>query len=84
MFLSLEAMAQLGGIASATEEGGGGILAAIEGAEFHEVPLPGERLTVSVRVLKTFGPLTLVEGRVTAGERVVATATLTLRVGRLV
>lgn len=76
-------MAQLGGIASATEEGGGGILAAIEGAEFHEIPVPGDRLTVSVRVVKAFGPLALVEGNVSTGERLVATATITLRIGRL-
>ncbi len=83
IFLCIEAMAQLGGIASATGEGGGGILAAIDRAEFHEEPVPGDCLLVSVRVLKTFGPLSMIEGDVSSGERIVATATVTLKIGRL-
>lgn len=83
IFLCIEAMAQLGGIASAVGEGGGGILAAIDRAEFHEQPMPGDRLSVSVRVLKAFGPLSMVEGTVSSGEKVVATATITLKIGRL-
>ena len=83
IYLCVEAMAQLGGIASATEEGGGGVLAAIERAEFHGVPVEGDRLEVAVRVVKSFGPLSLVEGTVSADDRLVANATITLKIGRL-
>lgn len=83
IYLCVEAMAQLGGIASATEEGGGGILAAIERAEFHDAAEEGDRLEVTVRVVKAFGPLSLVEATVTTNERLVASATITLKIGRL-
>lgn len=82
MLLCIEAMAQLGGIAAATDEGGGGILAAIDRAELREAPAPGDSLIVTVRVVRAFGPLNLIEGRVSADGRVLADATMTLRVGR--
>jgi 3-hydroxyacyl-[acyl-carrier-protein] dehydratase len=79
-FLLVEAIAQLGGIAAAREEGGGGILAAIDRAEFHGVPTAGGTLDISVRVVKSFGPLHLVEGEVSADGKILATATVTLKV----
>lgn len=80
-FLMVEAVAQLGGIAAGREEGGGGILAAIDRAEFQETPKPGDTLTISVRIVKSFGPLHLVEGEVSADGRIIATARVTLKVG---
>ena len=79
-FLLVEAIAQLGGIASARKEGGGGVLAAIDRAEFQGRPMAGDILTIAVRVVKSFGPLHLVEGEVSAGGKRVATATVTLKV----
>lgn len=82
-FLLVEAIAQLGGIASAREEGGGGVLAAIDRAEFQGRPMAGDILTIAVRIVKSFGPLHLVEGEVSADGKVVATATVTLKVGKM-
>ncbi len=79
-FMLVEAIAQLGGIAAAREDGGGGILAAIDHAEIHDVPKAGDTLTISVRIVKSFGPLHLVEGEVSADGKSVATATVTLKV----
>jgi 3-hydroxyacyl-[acyl-carrier-protein] dehydratase len=80
-FFLVEAMAQLGGIAASREEGGGGILAAIERAEFKGTPVAGDILTISVRIIKSFGQLHLVEGEVRVGDKQLATAIITLKVG---
>lgn len=77
----VEAMAQLGGIAAAREEGGGGILAAIEQAEFGGMIKSGDSLTISVRIVKTFGQLHLVEGEALCDGVKLAGARLTLKVG---
>jgi 3-hydroxyacyl-[acyl-carrier-protein] dehydratase len=82
-FLFVEAIAQLGGIAAGREAGGGGILAAIDRAEFQGAPMAGDTLIISVRVVKSFGPLHLVEGEVSADGKIVATARVTLKVGTL-
>jgi 3-hydroxyacyl-[acyl-carrier-protein] dehydratase len=74
-------MAQLGGIAAAREEGGGGILAAIEQAEFSGSIKAGDSLTISVKIVKTFGQLHLVEGEVLCDGVKLAGARLTLKVG---
>ena len=79
----MESVAQLGGIAAAREGDGGGILAAIDRAAFHGTVSNGGTLTVSVRIVKAFGPLHLVEGEVAAGNGTVATVTLTLKTGPL-
>ncbi len=79
-FFFVEAIAQLGGIAVAREQGGGGVLAAIDRAEFHGVASSGDTLTISVRVVKSFGPLHLVEGEVSADGKKLADATVTLKV----
>jgi 3-hydroxyacyl-[acyl-carrier-protein] dehydratase len=77
----VEAIAQLGGIAAGKEEGGGGILAAIERAEFQGVAATGDSLTISVRIVKSFGQLHLVEGEVFREGVKLAGATVTLKVG---
>jgi 3-hydroxyacyl-[acyl-carrier-protein] dehydratase len=81
--LLIEAMAQLGGIAAGQREGEGGILAAFDRAELPEVVEPGERVTVTVRIIKAFGRLFLVEGTAKANGSVIARADLTLAVGSL-
>ncbi|AJE04961.1 hydroxymyristoyl-ACP dehydratase [Geobacter pickeringii] len=81
--LLVESVAQLGGIAAAREGDAGGILAAIDRAEFHGIIANGESLTVTARIAKSFGPLHLVEGEVTGDGGTVATITLTLKVGPL-
>jgi 3-hydroxyacyl-[acyl-carrier-protein] dehydratase len=81
--LLVESVAQLGGIAAAREGDGGGILAAIDRADFRGAVRSGATLSVCVRIVKSFGPLHLVEGEVRADGETVATATLTLKVGAL-
>ena len=79
----LEAMAQLAGVASGCGEGEGGFLATIDHAEFLGDPLPGDTLLVTVRVVKGFGRLFLLEGEVIADGRKLASATLTLGIGAI-
>lgn len=82
-FFLLEAIAQLGGIAAGREEGGGGILAAIERAEFDNGIMAGDTLLFSVRIVKSFGQLQLVEGEVMSDGVKRGSATLTLKVGTM-
>lgn len=78
----LEAIAQLGGIAAATEKEEGGFLASIDHAEFFGEVRAGDCIIVAVRIIKSFGRLFLLEGEAcVAGERV-ATARLALAVGK--
>ncbi len=79
--LLLESMAQLGGIAAATREGEGGFLASIDHAEFHREARAGDRLDITVRIVKSFGRLFLLEGTACVAEENLATARLTLGVG---
>jgi 3-hydroxyacyl-[acyl-carrier-protein] dehydratase len=81
--LLVESVAQLAGIATIRQDGEGGFLAAIDRAEFGRVPLIGDVLTVTARVLKAFGRLFLVEGEVSCGEIRLLKVQLTLGVGRL-
>jgi 3-hydroxyacyl-[acyl-carrier-protein] dehydratase len=81
--LLVECIAQLAGILTIQEEGEGGFLAAIDRADFSGTPLTGDQLSVSVRVVKSFGRLFMVEGEVACDGRTLATARLTLGVGRL-
>lgn len=81
--LLVESVAQLGGIAAAREGDAGGILAAIDRAEFHGAVPNGTTLTVTARIAKSFGSLHLVEGEVAGDGGRVATMTLTLQVGPL-
>jgi 3-hydroxyacyl-[acyl-carrier-protein] dehydratase len=81
--LLLESMAQLGGIAAATEKGEGGFLASIDHAEFSREVRAGDRLLVSVRIVKSFGRLFLMEGEVFVSGEKIAMAQLTLGVGKV-
>src|SRR5664279_3514745 len=81
--LLVETVAQLAGIVTIRQDGEEGFLAAIDQAEFSRIPLVGDVLTISARVLKAFGRLFLVEGEVSCGENVVLKVQLTLGVGRL-
>ena len=79
--LLVEAMAQLAGVVAIETEGEIGSLAAIDRAELL-VPLStGDRLTISVRIVKRFGRLILCDGEITRAGETVATALLTLGVG---
>jgi 3-hydroxyacyl-[acyl-carrier-protein] dehydratase len=79
----LECIAQLAGIASIHEEGDGGFLASIDHAEFEGEVMPGDTLTITARVLKTFGRLVLIEGDVASKEHTLIRAQLTLGIGKL-
>lgn len=81
--LLIEMVAQTAGIAAVERQGDGGFLAAVDQARFVRPPQTGETLEVSVRVLKSFGRLCLLEGEVTAGEETLLQVTLTLGVGPL-
>ena len=81
--LLVESVAQLAGIVTIQQDGEEGFLASINQAEFSRVPLIGDVLTVTARVLKTFGRLFMVEGEVSCGESQLLKVQLTLGVGRL-
>jgi len=81
--LLVEAVAQLSGIAAVERQGEGGFLAAIDRAHFGRPPALGETLEVEARVVKTFGRLCLMEGRVTVADEELVHVTLTLGIGPL-
>jgi 3-hydroxyacyl-[acyl-carrier-protein] dehydratase len=81
--LLIESVAQLAGILTISEEGEGGFLAAIDRAEFTGAPQAGDILTIIARVIKSFGRLFMVEGRVSCEQNTLLTVQLTLGVGRL-
>lgn len=78
----VEAMAQLGGVAVGNK-GEGGFLAAIDSAELLGSPLPGDRLRVTVKVVKSFGRLHMMEGEVVVDSRLLARAAFTLGMGKI-
>jgi 3-hydroxyacyl-[acyl-carrier-protein] dehydratase len=79
----LESMAQLGGIAAADREGEGGFLAAIDRARFHRRVRAGDRIVITVCIVKSFGRLYLLEGEARVDSELVATAALTLGIGMI-
>jgi 3-hydroxyacyl-[acyl-carrier-protein] dehydratase len=81
--LLLESMAQLGGIAATEQEGEGGFLAAIDRASFLRRVRAGDRIVFTVRIVKSFGRLFLLEGEAHVGDELVATAALTLGIGMI-
>lgn len=81
--LMLEAIAQLGGIVSVDQKGEGGFLAAVDNAEFSGVAKDGDTLTISARVVKSFGRLFLIEGEVNSGKTCLLKACMTLGIGKL-
>lgn len=83
LMLLIESIAQLAGIAVAREKDEGGFIAGIDRAEFSGRISAGDRVMITVRVIKSFGRLHLCEGEATVeGERV-ASAALTLGIGRI-
>ena len=81
--LLVESVAQLSGIVTITAEGEGGFLASIDRAEFFGSPRSGDLLTISTRVVKSFGRLFMIEGSVCCHDRTLLAVQLTLGVGRL-
>lgn len=79
----IEAVAQLAGILTIQEEGEGGFLAAIDQALFSNEVAVGDVLTISARVIKAFGRLFMVSGKITCDEKILLEVQLTLGVGRL-
>jgi 3-hydroxyacyl-[acyl-carrier-protein] dehydratase len=79
----IEAVAQLAGIVVAREGDEGGFLASIDHADFSATASAGESLTVSARVIKSFGRLFLVDGNVVSGSDRLLSVQLTLGVGKL-
>ena len=81
--LMIECVAQLAGIVVAQSEGEGGFLASIDHAEYSGLAAVGDLLTVSVRLIKSFGRLFMVEGNVVSGAEQLLAVQLTLGVGKL-
>lgn len=81
--LLLECIAQLAGVTAGHVEGEGGFLASIDHAEFGDSVVAGDTLVISVRVIKSFGRLVMVEGDVVCNGRQLVTARMTLGMGRL-
>lgn len=81
--LLVEAVAQLSGIAAVERQGEGGFLATVDQARFGRAPQLGETLDVEARVIKAFGRLCLMEGRVTVDGEELLCVTLTLGIGPL-
>lgn len=79
--LLVEAMAQLGGIASARQEVRGGVLAALKRVVLPAAVRPDARLTVSARIVGSFGRMVQVEGEVHEHGELLASATITLALG---
>jgi len=79
----LEGLAQLAGVATVQNEGEGGFLATIDHAEFLTPYVHGDTLEFTVKVLKSFGRLFMIEGEVKAAGQVLVRAVLTLGVGAL-
>ncbi|MFZ2950795.1 MAG: hypothetical protein WA003_15070 [Desulfuromonadaceae bacterium] len=81
--LMIESVAQLAGITVAQADGEGGFLASIDHAVFSATASAGEILTVSVRVVKSFGRLFMVEGDVISGAGQLLSVQLTLGIGKV-
>jgi len=81
--LLVEAVAQLSGIAAMEQQQDGGFLAAVGQARFGRAPQLGETLEVTVRIIKFFGRLCLVEGQVMVDDEELLHITLTLGIGSL-
>jgi 3-hydroxyacyl-[acyl-carrier-protein] dehydratase len=81
--LMVESIAQLGGIASISESGEGGFIAAIDTAEFLGDAMDGDTLEVSAHIVKSFGRLYMLEGSVKRDGCSLLEARLTLGIGKL-
>jgi 3-hydroxyacyl-[acyl-carrier-protein] dehydratase len=81
--LLVECVAQLAGIIAGHDQGEGGFLAALDRTEFLGDVREGDTLTVSARMIKSFGRLCLLEGEVRAGAVPLLKTALTIGIGRL-
>jgi 3-hydroxyacyl-[acyl-carrier-protein] dehydratase len=81
--LMIECVAQLAGIVVAQREGESGFLASIDHAEFFGTAAVGGLLTISARVIKSFGRLFMIEGNVFSGADQLLSVQLTLGAGKL-
>ncbi|MDD2580897.1 MAG: hotdog domain-containing protein [Desulfuromonadaceae bacterium] len=79
----IESVAQLAGIVVAQTEDEGGFIASIDHALFSCPATVGDLLTVSARVIKSFGRLFMIEGNVTSDADQLLSVQLTLGVGKL-
>ncbi len=79
--LLIESMAQLGGIAVAQRDGEGGFLASIEHAQVNRPVQAGDCLHISVKVVKSFGRLFLLEGAAMVDGEEIAQARFALGIG---
>nr|WP_284694678.1 hypothetical protein [Geomonas sp. Red32] len=76
--LLVEAMAQVGGIASGQRGGKPGVLAARRQVRLPAGLRPGGRLTVTATIVRSYGTMVLVAGEASLDGEPVASATLTL------
>jgi 3-hydroxyacyl-[acyl-carrier-protein] dehydratase len=81
--LLVESVAQLSGILTITTKGEGGFLASIDRAEFTGTAQVGDTLTISARVIKSFGRLFMVAGEICCEDRTLLTVQMTLGAGKL-
>ena len=81
--LMVEGVAQLAGIVVAQVEGVRGFMASIDHAEFSGPAVAGDLLTISARVIKSFGRLYMIEGKVDSGVNQLLSVQLTLGMGNL-
>ncbi|MCK6553065.1 hydroxymyristoyl-ACP dehydratase [Candidatus Binatia bacterium] len=81
----VEALTQAAGLALAAAGGQGqpqpGVLARIDRFRTRGRLTAGDRLTISVRIVRTFGPTALARGVVTVGGRRCAAAEIAVRLG---
>ena len=81
--LMIESVAQLAGIVGAQADDEGGFIASIDHALFSGCAAVGDVLTVSARVVKSFGRLFMIEGNVASGTDQLLSVQLTLGIGKL-
>jgi 3-hydroxyacyl-[acyl-carrier-protein] dehydratase len=79
--LMIESVAQLAGIVVAQTDGERGFLASIDHAEFSGSPAVGDLLTISAKVIKSFGRLFMIAGTVANGAEQLLSVQLTLGIG---
>jgi len=81
--LMIECVAQLAGIVVSHTEGEGGFLASIDHADFLAQATAGDILTVSARMVKSFGRLFMIDGNVSCGANQLLSVQMTLGIGKL-
>jgi len=79
--LIVEALAQLAGVAAADSGTIEGRLAAVHEFRFRRPVLPGDRLMLSVEVVRRIGHVVRVRGVASVGDEVAADGELTITIG---